>query len=438
LSKNKEVLKNIGLSIIYKPIGILISLALVPLTIKYLGNTSYGLWATILSIISWINYFDIGIGNGLRNHLAREITLKNYKESREYIMTAYGSVAFISIIILLTLTVLFKIFNWNSIFNIDSYTNQELFFIMLVNLVFIVMNFVLKIVATIYYSLQKSSTVGLIQILNQLFNLIGIYSLYRMEYANSLLGISVVYGLGMVLSNIIFTLILFIKNRELIPKFKDFKYDKVKSLSGLGIKFFIIQIAAMIIFTTDNMIITKLLGPEEVTPYNITFKVFSIIIMLHGIIITPLWSAITKAFAEKDVEWLKRVLKRLNQLNVLIIIAILVLNSLFSFIIKVWIGDNVLIPKLMVYMFSLYTILIVFCNNHAYYFNGLGEIDFQLRIAIIQGIVNIPISIFFAKYLEMGSVGVILGTNITLLLAAATFPFRLNVLLKNMEIREKI
>jgi O-antigen/teichoic acid export membrane protein len=370
--------------------------------------------------------------------LAREITLKNYKESREYIMTAYGSVAFISIIILLTLTVLFKIFNWNSIFNIDSYTNQELFFIMLVNLVFIVMNFVLKIVATIYYSLQKSSTVGLIQILNQLFNLIGIYSLYRMEYANSLLGISVVYGLGMVLSNIIFTLILFIKNRELVPKFKDFKYDKVKSLSGLGIKFFIIQIAAMIIFTTDNMIITKLLGPEEVTPYNITFKVFSIIIMLHGIIITPLWSAITKAFAEKDVEWLKRVLKRLNQLNVLIIIAILVLNSLFSFIIKVWIGDNVLIPKLMVYMFSLYTILIVFCNNHAYYFNGLGEIDFQLRIAIIQGIVNIPISIFFAKYLGMGNVGVILGTNITLLLAAATFPFRLNVLLKNMEIREKI
>jgi O-antigen/teichoic acid export membrane protein len=186
------------------------------------------------------------------------------------------------------------------------------------------------------------------------------------------------------------------------------------------------------------MIITKLLGPEEVTPYNITFKVFSIIIMLHGIIITPLWSAITKAFAEKDVEWLKRVLKRLNQLNVLIIIAILVLNSLFSFIIKVWIGDNVLIPKLMVYMFSLYTILIVFCNNHAYYFNGLGEIDFQLRIAVIQGILNIPISIFFAKYLEMGSIGVILGTNITLLLAAVTFPFKLNLLLKNMEIREKI
>lgn len=438
MSKNKEVLRNIGLSILYKPIGILISLALVPLTIKYLGNTSYGLWATILSIISWINYFDIGIGNGLRNHLAREITVKNYKESREYIMTAYGSVAFISIIILLALTILFKVSNWNSIFNIESYTNQELFLIMLVNLGFIAMNFVLKIVATIYYSLQKSSTVGLIQILNQLFNLIGIYSLYKIEYAQSLLGISVAYGLSMVLSNIIFTLILFIKNKELIPKFKDFKYDKVKSLSGLGIKFFIIQIASMIIFTTDNMIITKLLGPQEVTPYNVTFKVFSIVIMLHSIIITPLWSAITKAYAEKDIEWLKRVLKKLNQMNILIIIAIVIINLLFSFLIKIWIGEEVLIPKLMVYMFSLYTILSIFCNNYAYYFNGLGEIDFQLRIAVVQGIVNIPISIFFAKYLGMGSIGVILGTNITLLLAALTYPFRLNILLKNMKISSNI
>jgi len=420
LSKNKEVLKNIGLSILYKPIGILISLALVPLTIKYLGNTSYGLWATILSIISWINYFDIGIGNGLRNHLAREITVKNYKDSREYIMTAYGSVTFISIIILIALTVLFKIFNWNSIFNIDSYTNQELFFIMLVNLVFIVMNFVLKIVATIYYSLQKSSTVGLIQILNQLFNLIGIYSLYRMEYANSLLGISVVYGLGMVLSNIIFTLILFIKNRELVPKFKDFKYDKVKSLSGLGIKFFIIQIAAMIIFTTDNMIITKLLGPEEVTPYNITFKVFSIIIMLHGIIIAPLWSAITKAYAEKDVEWIKRTLKKLKGVQLFILLLIFGISLNFNTIITVWIGDKFVIPITLIINFAVYTFLVTLSNIYATFLNGMGELKLSYWISIFSALINIPLSIYFVKVFQLGTTGVIIATNICLLIGVIT------------------
>ena len=420
MSKNKEVLKNIGLSILYKPIGILISLALVPLTIKYLGNTSYGLWATILSIISWINYFDIGIGNGLRNHLAREITVKNYKDSREYIMTAYGSVTFISIIILIALTVLFKIFNWNSIFNIDSYTNQELFFIMLVNLVFIVMNFVLKIVATIYYSLQKSSTVGLIQILNQLFNLIGIYSLYRMEYANSLLGISVVYGLGMVLSNIIFTLILFIKNRELVPKFKDFKYDKVKSLSGLGIKFFIIQIAAMIIFTTDNMIITKLLGPEEVTPYNITFKVFSIIIMLHGIIIAPLWSAITKAYAEKDVEWIKRTLKKLKGVQLFILLLIFGISLNFNTIITVWIGDKFVIPITLIINFAVYTFLVTLSNIYATFLNGMGELKLSYWISIFSALINIPLSIYFVKVFQLGTTGVIIATNICLLIGVIT------------------
>ncbi len=425
MSKSKDVLKNIGLSVLYKPIGIVISLVLIPLTIKYLGTTTFGLWSTILSIISWINYFDIGIGNGLRNHLTTEITAKDYKNSREYIMTAYGVVALISIVMLFLLSMLFKILNWNSIFNIEIYTNNELFFIMILNLIFILMNFILKIVATIYYSLQKSSTVGLIQILNQLFNLMGIYYLDMIGYSQNLLGISLVYGLAMALSNIIFTMILFKKNKELTPKISDFKIEKIKSLTALGMKFFVIQIAAMIIFTTDNMIITKLFGPEEVTPYNITFKVFSIIIMLHGIIITPLWSAITKAYTEKDMKWLKKVLLKLNQINIIIVAGIIILNLIFPFLIKVWIGDMVLIPQNMIYMFSVYTIITIFCNNYAYFFNGLGEINFQLKIAVIQAIINIPISIFFAKNLEMGSLGVILGTNVTLLLAAITYPFSL-------------
>lgn len=437
MPKNKEVLKNIGLGILYKPIGILISFMLVPLTIKYLGNTSYGLWVTILSVISWVNYFDIGIGNGLRNHLVRELTNKNYEESKGYIMTAYVSVGFISIIILICFTIVFRILNWNLIFNIDSYTNNELFLIMFVHLIFIMMNFVLQIVATIYYSLQKSSIIGLIQILNQIFNFIGIYVLSRMNYVNSLLAISLVYGIGMVLSNIIFTLILFVNNRELIPRFKHFKYDKVRSLSGIGIKFFIIQIAALVIFTTDNMIITKLLGPKEVTSYNITYKIFNTIIVFHGIIITPLWSAITKAFVEKDIKWLRKVMGKLNQLNILILMLIIILNLLFNFLIKIWIGDNILIPKIMVNMFSAYTILSIFCNNYAYFYNGLGEINFQLKIAVVQGIINIPISIYFAKYLNMGSAGVILGTNITILLAAVTYPFRLNKLLKNIGINKE-
>ena len=48
----------------------LISLLLVPLTIDYLNPTQYGIWITLMSVIAWFNFFDIGLGNGLRNKFA--------------------------------------------------------------------------------------------------------------------------------------------------------------------------------------------------------------------------------------------------------------------------------------------------------------------------------------------------------------------------------
>ena len=61
-------------SVFIKPISMVLSLLYTPALLAYLGDEKYGVWATILSVISWVNYCDIGIGNGLRNILTVSIT----------------------------------------------------------------------------------------------------------------------------------------------------------------------------------------------------------------------------------------------------------------------------------------------------------------------------------------------------------------------------
>ncbi|MDE5975352.1 MAG: hypothetical protein K2G69_02250, partial [Muribaculaceae bacterium] len=58
------------MAFLVKGISILTSFLLVPLTLGYLRPVEYGIWMTLSSILVWINYFDIGLGNGLRNKLA--------------------------------------------------------------------------------------------------------------------------------------------------------------------------------------------------------------------------------------------------------------------------------------------------------------------------------------------------------------------------------
>ena len=84
---NKRTLrakKNITVSFISKAISILIGFIIVPLTLSYIGEVEYGIWLTIASIISWFSFFDIGLGNGLRNKLA-EALAKDDQETNDFV-----------------------------------------------------------------------------------------------------------------------------------------------------------------------------------------------------------------------------------------------------------------------------------------------------------------------------------------------------------------
>ena len=66
-----------------KPISMILALVYTPLLLSYLGDEKYGLWSTVISVISWINYCDIGIGQGLRNLLSKELTQKQIEKAKK-------------------------------------------------------------------------------------------------------------------------------------------------------------------------------------------------------------------------------------------------------------------------------------------------------------------------------------------------------------------
>ncbi|MDB5150442.1 MAG: hypothetical protein JWQ57_4462, partial [Mucilaginibacter sp.] len=67
--------KNIFRSIVLKGGSVVITLVMIPLTIRYVNPTQYGIWLTLSSLITWAALFDMGLGNGLKNKLAQSIAL---------------------------------------------------------------------------------------------------------------------------------------------------------------------------------------------------------------------------------------------------------------------------------------------------------------------------------------------------------------------------
>src|SRR5690554_1545023 len=89
-TRSAVVKKNIVGGVAIKSISIVISLLYVPLLINYLDSERYGIWIALTSMLTWFHFFDIGLGNGLRNLLTEAITQNNYKKARELVSTSYA------------------------------------------------------------------------------------------------------------------------------------------------------------------------------------------------------------------------------------------------------------------------------------------------------------------------------------------------------------
>lgn len=412
-SRSINIIKNISLGMILKIVSLILSFLVVPATINYLNSEKYGIWVTLLSILSWISFFDIGLGNGLRNKLTQALSTNDIIAAREFVSTAYAAIALIVFALIAITQIAIPFINWNRVFNTSVISGSDFSNILSTIFLFVLLNFILSICNQLFYAVQKSAIAGINILLVNIFQLIGVYIL-KLTTDSNILYLAIVYGISIIFASILMTIYFFISHRYLMPGISFVKPNRIKEIMSLGYKFFIIQIAAVIIFTTDNMIITQVLGPSEVTSYNVVLKLFSVLTIFSTMIFTPLWSAYTDAFARGDYKWIINIIKKLNMFMIIVIVASVLIAIFSKYIISMWIGDGISISKYLVLFMAIYTVISIWNNIYAYFLNGIGNINLSLTVSIISALVNIPISIYLSKNFGLGNAGVIMGTIISL------------------------
>jgi O-antigen/teichoic acid export membrane protein len=397
---------------------------LVPLTLNYIDVKRYGIWLTLSSIISWFGLFDIGLGNGLRNKFAEAIAKDQKELARTYVSTTYAVLLIIVGIIYLLFLIINPFLNWTKILNTPAEMGDELSKLVIVVFSFFSISFVFKLLGTIFVAEQKPAINNSFDVIANLLSLIIIYILTKTT-SGSLLYLGITLSSAPVIVLLIASLFFYIKDYKYFrPSFRyiDFKY--FKSLANLGTKFFILQIACLIIFATDNMIITQILGPAEVTPYNITYKYFSIPIMVFAIIISPFWSAYTEAITKNDIPWIKNSIFKLVKVWFMMILGVGIMLAIAKSFYRVWVGEQLQMQFILSAFMGLFAIISTWNNIFANFLNGVSKIKLQMYYGIIAMLINIPISVFFARNLNMGSAGVILGTCFSLLFGFVLGPIQ--------------
>jgi O-antigen/teichoic acid export membrane protein len=197
---------------------------------------------------------------------------------------------------------------------------------------------------------------------------------------------------------------------------------------GLGIQFFILQISSIIIFSSTNIIISQILSPELVTPYNIAFKYFSFITLFFNIIITPMWTATTEAFHKGEIEWIKNSLREMMIVWLLCVAGIFIMTILSNSVYSVWIGERIKIPFLLTAVMAVYTIIIIWSVCFSTFLFGIGKLRLQIVNLIGATVVYVPLAVWLGK--SLGIYGIVIALCLVNLSGAILNPIQLNLIFK--------
>lgn len=336
--------KNILASFAIKGGSIAITLILVPLTLHYVDDIRYGIWLTLSSIIGWFSFFDIGFGHGLRNKFAESIAKGEYALARSYVSTTYA----VLVIIMGSMMGIFLFVNnfldWSKILNTPASMVEELSLVAMVVFVFFCIQFVLKLITTVLTANQQPAKASFFNFLGSLFSLVVIFVLTKTTEGNLVYLASALSFTPVLVLTVSSFWFYSTSYKRFSPALRFVNFSLIGNLLNLGLKFFVIQIGILLLFSTQNIIITQLFGPSEVTPYNISYKLFNVVTMGFGIIVTPLWSAFTDAYVRKEFDWIKKTLADMKRIWLLTSIGAVLILILSPFLYDLWVGDKVSIP----------------------------------------------------------------------------------------------
>lgn len=390
----------------------LVSLLSLPICVRYLGPERFGVWATITTTAVWINLLDLGIGNTLTNHISRAFALDDTKAAGRYFTNALFVTVCASAIAGLMFAVIFRLIDWSRLLNIRANlpeVSHTIAIAVTLTLIGLPCSLCSKLLGG-YQQLHRYSYASAAGAVASLLGLwLGILLQVRMP------GLYVMSAGCIIAANFILLVSTIVDKPWLLPRRYMLDRQVMRELFTSGSSFLLIQIAAVVVFSSDNLIVSHYLGPAEVTPYNVTWRLAGVAAVLQTLIFPAVWPAYAEAYAVGDYGWIRHtfatMVRGVATLN-LLCAAVLILFG--RQVIRLWAGPPAIPGTALLCAMALWAVINGVMSVESCLLAALNRIRAQAVLSIIAAILNVWLSIVLVR--RIGALGVITGTILSYLL----------------------
>lgn len=391
-----------------------VSLFTLPLAVRYLGAERYGIWVTVSTITSWIALLDLGISNTLTNSISTAFANDDNSMAAHHTSNALMITLSIAGLLGLISAVVWANTDWMHLFNVSTRVQAgEVRQTVAIAFALVLLSPTCALGGKVLSGYQETHTYNFISAAGAVGSLIGLAIGVMLHFNMPMLflctsGTVTACGLG--------TLgwIVFFHKPWLRPRLAYIQLPVIRELTGSGASLFIIQIASIVVFSTDNLIVGHYLGASEVTPYSVTMRLVAYAQLLPTFLFPSLWPAYAEANARRDFRWIRRAFSFTMMGSLLTMALSLTVFVIFGRVfIRWWAGTAAVPTQLLIVAMAVWTLISALTGVQSCLLSAVGRTRVQATLSIIAAGVNVALSIYLVQII--GSLGAVLGTIISYL-----------------------
>ena len=394
-------------------VNIAIGVALMPFTIRHLGQSDYGLWMLVASMTYYFQLLDLGYGSGLVRQVtdadAHRDTARVNRILSTFVVvyTAIGLVAAAGLAIL----ILFVLPRFPNIGAGQLWTAQVLLAIIGARMV---IGFPMGVFGAVTNARQRFALNNSVAVVLAFANAgvtyavlsagHGLVPLVASTTAISLLG----YGAYAWTARRAFPQL------QLHPSLFDRRI--VREVTTFSIYFFLIDIAIQIGFNLDNMVIAGFLGTAAVAVYAVTLRIADYQRQLCSQVNYLLFPVIVRFGSAGHVHALRTTLVEGTRIALVLVVGVTI--SVVGFarpLVEAWMGPGFEGSIAPLYVLAITGIVLVGQGPLGNVLLGTGRHRLVALVALLEAIANLLLSLALVR--RYGILGVALGTAIPIFVA---------------------
>lgn len=405
----------------------LVQLIYTPFLITKLGQSEYGLYSLINSVIGYLTVLDLGFGNAIIVYTAKYRAQDRYDEEKK--LHGMFRIIFRVIGLITGLMGLILFFNVNNLFGstMTAIELKEAKIMMLILAFNLMITFQFSIYSSIISAYEKFTYQKIMAILNTLMKPLLMIPLLFMGFkAVAMTVVITIVNVAILLSNYFYCR----SKLDIKIKFRGFDKKLFKTILGYSIWIFLGVIVDKANWSVDQFVLGSVAGTVAVSLYSTASTINHLFINLSTAVSGVLLPKVSKMIAKKssDEEITNEFIKvgRIQYLIVFLMASGLTLFGKEFFI--AWVGKKFITSYYIAIILIIPLCLPLIQNLGISIMQAKNMHKFRSIVLFAIAIANVAISIPLAKL--YGGVGSAIGTSLSLLIG--------NVLIINIYYQKKV